>query len=315
MRPILNTVSTFLLILRCSGVLGAGEKSKEKCKEYANYVYADEAAPILRMNAGTNSISHCGIVEVPLIIGGTKAVRKEFPHMALIGFGNSDEDVSWQCGGSLISESFVLTAAHCLDSRDKGPAFKVRAGLINQKTPGEEMQERIVAERIKHPNYQPPSRYHDIALLKLKEPFDLNADVRPACLHVEKDIPGTKSIASGFGKTAYDEADGSDDLMKVQLTYISEEVCKDTFKTDFGGRQMPDGLITSLICAGEMGGGKDTCQGDSGGPIQRVLEDPYCMYSIVGITSFGKFCGFKNSPAIYSRVSSYVDWIEGIVWP
>lgn len=56
-------------------------------------------------------------------------------------------------------------------------------------------------------------------------------------------------------------------------------------------------------------------QGDSGGPLQRVLEKPYCMYSIVGVTSFGKFCAFKFTPAIYTRVSSYIDWIEKIVWP
>lgn len=56
-------------------------------------------------------------------------------------------------------------------------------------------------------------------------------------------------------------------------------------------------------------------QGDSGGPLQRILAEPYCMYSIVGVTSFGKFCAFKLSPAIYTRVSSYLDWIETIVWP
>lgn len=55
-------------------------------------------------------------------------------------------------------------------------------------------------------------------------------------------------------------------------------------------------------------------QGDSGGPLQVVLDNPYCMYSVVGVTSFGKFCGFKNSPAVYTRVSSYVPWIESVVW-
>ncbi|XP_046750076.1 serine protease snake-like [Diprion similis] len=301
------------LVLRCSEVFGAGDKSREKCKEYANFVYVDEEIPVLRINAGTSSVSRCGIVEIPLIIGGSKAARKEFPHMALIGFG--DSTISWQCGGSLISESFVLTAAHCLESRDAGPATKVRAGLTNQKNPEDGMQERNVAERIKHPKYQMPVRYHDVGLIKVDEPFDLNAEIRPACLHTENDLPGTKGIATGFGKQAFEGEKGSDDLMKVQLTYIAENDCEKTFKVDIGGKQLPDGLISSLICAGELGGGKDTCQGDSGGPLQHVLTDPYCMYSIVGVTSFGKFCGFKNSPAIYSRVSSFIDWIESNVWP
>lgn len=52
----------------------------------------------------------------------------------------------------------------------------------------------------------------------------------------------------------------------------------------------------------------------TGGPLQTVLEKPYCMYRVVGITSFGKFCGFENSPGIYTRVASYIEWIEKIVW-
>lgn len=79
----------------------------------------------------------------------------------------------------------------------------VRVGLTNQKNPEDAMQERAVAERIKHPEYKPPIRYHDIALIRLAEPFDLNSEVRPACLHTENEIPGTKAIASGFGKLSY----------------------------------------------------------------------------------------------------------------
>lgn len=84
---------------------------------------------------------------------------------------------------------------------------------------------------------------------------------------------------------------------------------------DIGGKSLPSGIITSQLCAGELNGGKDTCQGDSGGPIQIVKNNPYCMYDIVGVTSFGKFCGFKNSPAVYTKVSYYIPWIESIVWP
>ncbi|XP_008548214.1 serine protease snake, partial [Microplitis demolitor] len=288
------------------------EEESSECQEYAKLVYAVEDVPVLRIDAGTNTVSKCGIVETPLIVGGTKAKPMEFPHMALIGYGQ--KEIFWQCGGTLISDKFVLTAAHCIDSRDKGPATKVRVGLINSKDPGPSMQERNVIERITHPDYKLPLRYNDIALIKLENPVDLNAEVRPACLETEEILKDKKFIASGFGKTAYEAETGSDDLMKVTLDKIETDECKEKFKSEVGSKQMPDGLKDTMICAGVMEGGKDTCQGDSGGPLQRVLHTPYCTYSVLGITSFGKFCAFKNSPAIYTRVYSYLDWIEKIVW-
>ncbi|KAG5319515.1 SNAK protease, partial [Acromyrmex heyeri] len=296
-----------------------------QCKEYADLVYEIESSPTLRINAGSNKVSRCAVVETPLIIGGIQAKQAEFPHMAVIGYG---KDVSWQCGGSIISENFILTAAHCMESPDKGPAIKVRVGLINLLTPGDAMQERNIAERIKYPDYKFSVRYHDIALLKLEQPLKLNPRVRPACLEIESQLPGKSAIASGFGKTSYGQY-----LLKPNLQYalrflflafyfllfcdnhISYYECKKTYAEDLGTRRLPDGLISSLLCAGIMEGGKDTCQGDSGGPLQRILAEPYCMYSIVGVTSFGKFCAFKSSPAVYTRISSYLDWIENIVWP
>lgn len=103
--------------------------------------------------------------------------------------------------------------------------------------------------------------------------------------------------------------------MKVELSIIRGSQCDDTYKTDIGGVAMNQGVIKSQFCAGELAGGKDTCQGDSGGPLQTVLASPFCMYSVVGVTSFGKFCAYANAPAIYSRVSHYLPWIESILWP
>ena len=85
----------------------------------------------------------------------------------------------------------------------RGPASKVRVGLIDLMTPDDVMQERNVAERIKHPDYKFSVRYHDIALLKLEQPLELNPQVRPACLEIESQLPGKSAIASGFGKTSY----------------------------------------------------------------------------------------------------------------
>lgn len=79
-------------------------------------------------------------------------------------------------------------------------------------------------------------------------------------------------------------------------------------------RRVPQGLRESHLCAGFLSGGRDTCTGDSGGPLQISSEDEACVAQIIGITSFGIGCG-STTPGIYTRVSEYIDWIEGIVWP
>lgn len=100
--------------------------------------------------------------------------------------------------------------------------------------------------------------------------------------------------------------------MKVVLDIITGEPCNTVFQSD--DTSFPNGLMPSLLCAGVLQGGKDTCQGDSGGPLQVIMEQPYCMYNIIGVTSTGKFCGYANSPAVYTKVSAFLDWIESIVW-
>lgn len=102
--------------------------------------------------------------------------------------------------------------------------------------------------------------------------------------------------------------------MKVSLKFVDNNECDKYFQTEQISGLMANGVTDNMLCAGELQGGKDTCQGDSGGPLQIVLNKPYCMYSIVGVVSFGKFCGFAHQPAIYTKVAHYLDWIEKIVW-
>ena len=84
-----------------------------ECAEYARSVYALVIPPTLAVNRQPVNISLCAIKSQKLIVGGTKAEPKEFPHMAAVGFNGKSLGTLWLCGGTLVSEKFVMTAAHC----------------------------------------------------------------------------------------------------------------------------------------------------------------------------------------------------------
>ena len=136
--------------------------------------------------------------------------------------------------------------------------------------------------------------------------------MRPACLQTSPDIGESSVIACGFGLTEDDVL--SNDLLKVTLQVLDNNICEKTFKRK-NSKVINKGLVGGQICVGDLKDGKDTCTGDSGGPIQTIERGNQCVYTIVGITSFGtSVCGVLSG-AVYTKVNFYLDWIESIVWP
>lgn len=168
--------------------------------------------------------------------------------------------------------------------------------------------------RIRHPNYKIPSKYNDIALLKLSKEVQFNLFIRPACLDDSVVASTEHAIATGWGRTEY-QAKQSEILLKVILDWIPFDECNGLYRR-FSSRYLTNGIdLKTQICAGSKKHRRDTCQGDSGGPLQIYHPQIECMYSIVGITSFGVGCGEMSIPGVYTRVSAFIDWIEHIVWP
>ncbi|KAK3927695.1 Serine protease snake [Frankliniella fusca] len=244
----------------------------------------------------------------------------EFPHMALLGYGDRD-NIEYACGGSLIAADFILTAAHCanLAGRPVGWALLGATNRTSQQPKASDTFQLIqVAEVIVHPEYVVQFKYHDIALLRLVRPAVMRRDgVYPACLNTDMDVDNTgqDAVATGWGATSFAD-EGSQSLLKVNLTLREMQYCRDNIELDKA--KVPRGLLDETqLCAGGGEHNRDTCQGDSGGPLQ-MRADPSnrvtCIYRIVGVVSFGPPCGL-GKPGVYSRVAAYVPWIESVVWP
>jgi secreted trypsin-like serine protease len=233
--------------------------------------------------------------------------------MAAIGWTQNDHEILWQCGGSLISKKFVITAAHCAYNRLSINAEPdvVRLGELAFNETNRYRKDFVIEEIITHPQYKARFIYQDIALLRLKGTVEFSKLIRPACLWTDQGFGNySKVAATGWGSVGQFQ-DGSNILLKVNLDLIDNESCSKFLKKY---RRMPNGLIDTQMCSGVLTGGKDTCEGDSGGPLQVKVNENRCVYHVLGLTSFGFICGGENQPAIYTRISSYLDWIEDTAW-
>jgi secreted trypsin-like serine protease len=245
-----------------------------------------------------------------LIIGGMQTSAEELPHVAAIGYRDADLDqIRFACSGSLISERFVLTAAHC--SRKRKPPVVVRLGCGQ----GDEtkLQEFGVKRFRKHKEYSKKSKYHDIGLIEMNGDAKFSKFVRPACLWQNFQIPSETATA-----IRWDIGSASGELQEVSMNLVQNDQCNPYFAHIANNtKKLKRGIVNGQICAaGIEGGKKGTCQSESGGPLQITKEENPCLVYLVGVASFSSVgCGGENSPGVYTRVSEYLDWIEAIVWP
>lgn len=238
------------------------------------------------------------------IVGGTQVPDNRYPFMAAIFFESavSGRFVP-QCGGSLIAPRWVVTAAHCVVDGNTGEVTQsdsvaVRTGSLSVLQGGDF---QVVSNVIVHPAYNRFTSQNDIALLQLSTPVNTPVIALP---EPTSDVPtvGESAIAAGWGATA-ENGLSSTDLLEVTLPITAHADCLAVY---------PDTLVQTLnVCAGGTPqGGEDSCQGDSGGPL-FVPRDG--VWVLAGVVSYGIGCARPNIPGVYTRATSYTNWIRGFV--
>lgn len=256
---------------------------------------------------------------VDRVYNGNDTAIDDFVWMALLEYRDRSGQFVLNCGGSLINNLYVLTAAHCVVGKvltEVGQLTTVRLGEYDTSSEIDCVQNVCnkpvikvgIEESIVHPQYDPKSNdgHHDIALLRLNQPVELNAFLQPVCLPLAsvRSALNTndKLVVSGWGRTLLTRM--SSIKQRLDLTVADPDYCK----TKFATRRV--NLISSQLCAGGEFS-RDSCDGDSGGPLMRWTDAWY----LEGIVSFGNKCGLEGWPGVYTRVSDYIDWIVGTIRP
>ncbi|XP_069823938.1 chymotrypsinogen 2-like [Dendropsophus ebraccatus] len=242
----------------------------------------------------------CGVPRIrPVISGNSKIVNGEDAVS-----GSWPWQVSLQtstgahyCGGSLISQLWVVTAAHC----DVRTSERVILGEYDFSSSAEPIQTKSIARVFTHPGYDPSTMTNDIALVKLSSPATITARVSPVCIAASADVfsAGERCVTTGWGYTNGVAQTEPSKLQQVAVPLLTNTDCQRYF-----GKNYP-AIQSSMICAGATGA--DTCKGDSGGPLVCQKNG---AWTLAGVVSWGNPTCYPYMPGVYARVTSLRSWLD-----
>ncbi|XP_060657030.1 chymotrypsin-like elastase family member 2A [Drosophila nasuta] len=240
------------------------------------------------------------------IINGENAVPKQFPYQVFLE-GRINCNWITNCGGVIISNRTILTAAHCIS--DSIDALKIYFGAVDRTNIYETGQQRLIVKRkniIVHPEFDLKQLINDIALIRLPVEIRFDEYIQPARLPApDKLYDDEIGVVSGWGIFDRNSGNAPNYLQHLNVTIFPYEECKPLVHKyeGFHAKFFP----ASYICLKPSQG--ITCNGDSGGPLAIRNEDG--TSTIVGLTSFGLETTCKpNMPDIFTRVSSFLQWIK-----
>ncbi|XP_050347635.1 collagenase-like [Nymphalis io] len=231
------------------------------------------------------------------IVGGQASSLGANPHLGglVITLTNGRQSV---CGSSLLSNTRLVTAAHCWrDRSNQARQFTVVLGSIRLFSGGVRINTNNV---VLHGSYNTQTLNNDIAIIRINHVGYNNNIQRIAIATGNNDFVGAWATAAGFGKTADNVGISSNQAQRqVNMQVITNAVCRNTFGSSV--------IIGSTLCTATTGG-RSTCGGDSGGPLWIGSGGGR---RLIGITSFGSSSGCSRGlPAGFARVTSFAPWIN-----
>ncbi|XP_022916351.1 trypsin delta-like [Onthophagus taurus] len=253
---------------------------------------------LLVVNGKNHHLKHTGNHD-KRIVGGEFTSIKKYPYQVAIEREIiKDFFYKFTCGGSIISEQHILTAAHCIFKNSR-----VRIGTSSIISVF--AQTVFVDVYYKHPNYTTVDNvaYNDIAILKLKSKITFNdKNINKINLPVANSEPNysINATLTGWGMFFPYLRIPSLWLMKADVPIISNEDCVKSWEN----LSLPTTIRETNLCTLVKGDPKTACSGDSGGPLVQ-------NNTLIGIVSFGiNNCATRGAPSVYTKVSRFVDWIS-----
>lgn len=251
-------------------------------------------------NCGTLPSEFSHFRQHPRIVGGAEAARHSWPWQVSL---RTVETSYHFCGGSIVGDRWILTAAHCADGYTSS-TLKVTSGEHDRTTVSGRELDHAVERVFIHESYAGTEAGYpnDIALIKLQSPIAFDNYRRPICMA----DPGDSFLGNSNCRTAgwgYTNGAGKENVLnEVAVSVVEQLTCSNRWGSDF--------INNKHICAGN--GISGTCSGDGGGPLAcQMQRDGTERWVLAGVSSFQKAeCNNAGGyPSVYSSVTNFKDWI------
>jgi hypothetical protein len=313
-----TAIAGALLLSSAGAANGAGSSGSDELDlRIANAMAADDtvgetaAKPSMSTNESSTSSEADGLEPDAKIIGGSETTIGAAPWMAQLWYYDPTLDLGFFCGGSVVSPTKILTAAHCVDKSkydwasygsvvtgtDQLPTavYDGDGNLVDMDYHGGEPTK--VSRQWNHSSYNEDTINNDIAVLTLAKPVTATPIRMTTSTDTSSYAAGTSAKVYGWGRTSSTSDDISEKLKTATLPVVGDTTCGNTWGSYF--------VKGNMFCAGKPAGGTDatttaSCNGDSGGPL--VVGG-----KIIGVVSWGVVdCVEKGAYPVFAKVSKYV---------